>query len=58
MNSGGVTSIICKLQMYVHQNNRNKYTVVFNCQYGFLIIATFKVVNNGKPSRTKDDPSK
>ena len=58
MDSDGVTSITRELQKcmfikIIETSTRSSLTVSV-----FLIIATFKVVTNGKPSPTKVDPSK
>ena len=52
-----VTSITCELQKCMFNQN-NRQVVVFNCQCFFQIIDTFKLVTNGKPSPTKENPSK
>ena len=58
MYSDGVTSITLELQKcmfikIIERSTQSSLTVS-----AFLIIATFNVVTNGKPSPTKDHPSK
>ena len=58
MNSDGVTSITRELQKYMFIKIIERSTQSSLTDSVFLRIATFKVVTNGKPSPTKDYPSK